>query len=99
MAAGRAVTTTMKEKDMYGQNHRYCQACGHAVRYGHSGCSGCGSSFADLMILDEVIDGGTGGIGFDPLDGQFAVGIPGTDLAIEPDGQMDLDIGGFDIPL
>jgi hypothetical protein len=87
---------------MYGQNHRYCPACGHAVRYGHPQCSGCGTGFGDLMLLDLAMDqgmGGGGGIGFDPLDGQFAFDIPGTDLAIEPDGQVDMDVDGIDFPV
>lgn len=87
---------------MYGQNHRYCPTCGHAVRYGHPQCSGCGTGFGDLMMLDLAMDqgmGGGGGIGFDPLDGQFAFDIPGTDLAIEPDGQVDMDVDGIDFPV
>jgi hypothetical protein len=53
------------------------------------------------MMLDLAMDQGTvgGGIGFDPLDGQFAFDIPGTDLAIEPDGQVDMDMGGLDFPI
>jgi hypothetical protein len=53
------------------------------------------------MLLDEAMDQGLagGGIGFDPFDGQVAFNIPGTDLAIEPDGQVDIDMGGFDIPI
>lgn len=52
-------------------------------------------------MLDLAMDRGYGGggIGFDPLDGQFAFDIPGTDLAIEPDGQVDIDLGGIDIPV
>jgi hypothetical protein len=86
---------------MYGQGHRYCQGCGHAVRAGRQGCGTCGQGLADLMLYDEAFDGGMfgGRIGFDPMDGQFAMDIPGTDLAIEPDGQVDLNLGGFDIPL
>lgn len=86
---------------MYGQNHRYCPSCGHAIRYGHPRCSGCGTAFEDLMLLDLAMDQGmcNSGIGFDPLDGQFAFDIPGTDLAIEPGGQVDIDLGGFDVPV
>jgi hypothetical protein len=54
------------------------------------------------MMLDLAMDqgmGGGGGIGFDPLDGQFAFDIPGTDLAIEPDGQVDMDVDGIDFPV
>lgn len=87
---------------MRGQGHRYCPTCGHAVRSGHPQCSGCGTGFGELMLLDMALDqgyGNGGGIGFDPLDGQFAFDIPGTDLAVEPDGQVDIDLGGFDIPI
>jgi hypothetical protein len=86
---------------MYGQNHRYCQGCGHVVRYGHPQCAGCGTGFAELMLLDDALSGAmvTQEVGFDPLDGQFAFDIPGTDLAIEPDGQLDVNMGGIDIPV
>ena len=86
---------------MYGQNHRFCSTCGHAVYSGRQGCGSCGTPLADLMMLDVAIDDDIAGsgIGFDPMDGQFAVDIPGTDLAFEPGtGQVDIDLG-FDIPL
>lgn len=87
---------------MYGQGHRFCENCGHAVRSGRMGCGSCGTPWADLMMLDFAFDDGYAqrdGIGFDPLDGQFAFDIPGTDLAIEPDGQVDIDFGGIDFPV
>jgi hypothetical protein len=87
---------------VYGQNHAYCQECGHVVRYGHPQCSGCGTAFGELMALDYAFNNHyaqQGLVGFDPLDGQFAFNIPGTDLAVEPDGQLDIDIGGFDVPI
>lgn len=87
---------------MYGQGHRYCPSCGHAIHRNAGGCRSCGAGLADLMLFDEAYDqqgGFGGGIGFDPMDDQFAVNIPGTDLAIEADGQVDIDLGGFDIPL
>lgn len=86
---------------MYGLNHRYCPTCGHAVRAGALGCGTCRTPMASLMMYDAAYDRGLiyDGIGFDPMDGQFAIDIPGTDLAIEPDGQIDLDLGGIDIPL
>lgn len=87
---------------MYGQGHGWCGSCGHAVRAGRQGCGSCGTAFADLMLLDAAFDGGyaeQGGIGFDPLDGQFAVSL-GDGLAYEPGtGQVDIDFGGVDIPL
>lgn len=89
---------------MYGQSHRYCQNCGHAVHSGYGrNCSGCGTSFGEMIMLDEAIDGGMwnqGGasIGFDPLDGQMAVND--GPIGFEPGtGQMDLDIGGIDIQI
>jgi hypothetical protein len=57
------------------------------------------------MLLDDardqgMLDGGFGGggIGFDPVDDSIAFNL-GDGLAIEPGGQIDLDAGGFDIPL
>jgi hypothetical protein len=86
---------------MYGQGHYYCRNCGHAVYARRGGCGSCSTPLADLMLLDAAFDQGyaSPGIGFDPFDGQIAFDIPGTDLAIEPDGQLDIDLGGFDIPL
>lgn len=86
---------------MYGQGHLYCQGCGHAVRNGRQGCGSCGTPLGELMMLDLAIDQGytSSGIGFDPLDGQFAVNL-GDGLAFEPGtGQVDIDFGGIDIPL
>jgi hypothetical protein len=54
------------------------------------------------MLLDAAFDQGfaqQGGISFDPFDGDFAFDVPGTDLAIEPDGQVDIDFGGIDFPI
>jgi hypothetical protein len=87
---------------MYGQGHLYCTSCGHAVYRRFGGCRTCGTPLAELMLLDAAMDDGLcgPGIGFDPFDGEIAIGIPGTDLAIEPEtGQFDLDFGGFDVPL
>ena len=86
---------------MYGQGHYYCQGCGHAVYARRGGCGSCGTPLASLMLLDAALDGGfaSPGIGFDPFDGEIAFDIPGTPFAIEPDGQVDFDLGGFDIPL
>jgi hypothetical protein len=86
---------------MYGQGHAYCEDCGHIVRRGHPRCTGCGTLFSDLMMADLAFDNGfaqRGSVGYDPLDGSFAFNIGGG-LAIEPDGQVDLDIGGFDLPI
>jgi hypothetical protein len=92
---------------MYGQNHCWCNGCGHAVYAHRGGCGTCGTPLSRLMLFDLALDQGfvnrdvfnAGGIGFDPFDGEMAFGIPGTDLAIEPDGQVDVDFGGVDIPL
>lgn len=86
---------------MYGQGHYYCQGCGHAVYASRGGCGTCGTPLARLMLFDNAFDQGftNPGIGFDPFDGEIAFDIPGTGLAIEPDGQLDADLGGFDIPL
>jgi hypothetical protein len=78
---------------MYGMGHRYCPDCGHAVRTGHPQCSGCGTGFGELMMLDYALDNGyasRGGLGFDPLDGQFAFDLGGG-LAYEP-GTGDIDV-------
>lgn len=75
--------------------HRSC--CGYRVMPG-TYCPGCNTFFEDILIEDAMMGAG-GGIGIDPFDGQVAVDIPGTDLAVEPDGQIDIDLGGFDIPL
>jgi hypothetical protein len=86
---------------MYGQGHYWCPNCQHAVYSRYGGCRTCRTPLAELLILDEVIDGGLdpAGIGFDPFDREIAFGIPGTPFAVEPDGQVDLDLGGFEIPL
>jgi hypothetical protein len=88
---------------VYGQGHRWCENCGHAVRYGHPRCSGCGTGFGELMMLDLFMDRGYGGGGieFDPLDGQFGFEIPGTDIVVEQDGQIGVDPfdSGFDFPV
>lgn len=87
---------------MQGQGHYYCRNCGHAVHARHGGCRTCRTPLADLMLLDAAFDQGfaqQGGISFDPFDGDFAFDVPGTDLAIEPDGQVDIDFGGIDFPI
>jgi hypothetical protein len=71
-------------------HHRIC--CGNQVFAGNY-CGGCNTAFEDIAL--EM----GGGIGIDPMDGQMAAGIPGTDLAVEPDGQLDINLGGMDIPL
>jgi hypothetical protein len=86
---------------MYGQGHAFCQDCGHAVRYGHPQCSGCGTGFGELMALDYAFDNGyaqQGGIGFDPLDGQFAFNM-GDGLAMETGGQLDVETPFGDYPV
>jgi hypothetical protein len=92
---------------MLGQGHFYCQRCGHAVNARYGGCRTCRTPLADLMLFDAAMDMGyvdrglynSGGIGFDPFDGDFAFNIPGTDIGVESDGQVDLDVGGIDIPI
>jgi hypothetical protein len=89
---------------VYGQNHRYCQNCGHAVYSGYGRqCPGCGLGFGEMIMLDEALDGGMwsqggAGIGFDFADGEPVFNM-GDGFGIEPDGQADLDVGGFDIPI
>jgi hypothetical protein len=85
---------------MYGQNHRYCPTCGHAVRSSWAGCGSCGTPLGDLMMLDIAMDRNMCGpsIGFDPMDGQFAVNLGGG-LAVEADGQVDMDVDGIDFPV
>ena len=90
---------------MYGQNHRYCPTCRHAVHVGYGrSCSGCGTSFGQLMMLDSAMDRGLwdqGGpsLGFDVTDGDPVVNM-GDGIGIDLDtGQVELDFGGFDIPL
>jgi hypothetical protein len=92
---------------MYGQGHRWCPRCGHMVYGNRWGCGTCRTPLAQLMMYDAAWDGGyidqglfnSGSIGFDPWDGSVAFDIPGTDIAIEPDGQIDMDFGGIDVPL
>jgi hypothetical protein len=86
---------------MYGQGHYYCASCGHAVYASRGGCGTCMTPLGSLLLLDVALDRGyvAPGIGFDPFDGEIAFDIPGTPFAIEPDGQLDADFGGFDIPL
>lgn len=88
-----------------GQGHYWCQNCGHAVRSQYGGCRTCMTPLSDLVLFDEFAGGGGfdnwggGGIGFDPVDDSIAFNIPGTDLAIEPDGQVDVGFGGMDFPI
>lgn len=86
---------------MYGMGHYYCRNCQHAVYARRGGCGSCMTPLAGLMLLDDAFDGGfaSPGIGFDPFDGEIAFDIPGTDLAVEPDGQVDIDFGGIDFPV
>jgi len=54
------------------------------------------------MLLDTAFDQGFAyrdQISFDPFDGNFAFNIPGTDLAVEPDGQLDVETPWGDVPL
>jgi len=92
-------------RDHYGQGNYYCSNCRHAVYARFGGCRTCRMPVSQLMLLDLAIDQGMigdgfdGGISYDPFDGDFAFNIPGTNLAVEPSGQLDLDIGGIGIPL
>ena len=90
---------------MYGQNHRYCPTCGHAVHSGYRrSCTGCGTPFGELMMLDMAMNQGIwdcGGpsIGFDMTDGDLVENFGGG-FGIDLDtGQPEIDMGGFDIPL
>lgn len=85
---------------MYGQGHYYCSNCRHAVYASRGGCGTCSTPLSGLMMLDLAMDQGyaSPGIGFDPFDGEIAFDIGGG-LAIEPDGQVDIDMGGIDIPI
>jgi hypothetical protein len=83
-----------------GQGHRWCSNCRHMVRSGAGGCGTCRTPFIDLLLFDQVAnDGffevggswGGGQVGFDPLDGQFAVSM-GDGLAYEPGtGEVDVE--------
>jgi hypothetical protein len=95
---------TDKGDHMYGLGHRYCQNCNHAVPSGYGrNCSGCGTGFGEMIMLDEAIDGGMwsqGGpsIGFDPFDGQMVINEGG--IGFEPGtGQMVINEGGIGIPI
>lgn len=85
---------------MYGQGHYFCRNCGHAVYARRGGCGTCSTPLAELMMLDAAFDQGYAqqGIGFDPFDGEIAFNL-GDGFAIESDGQLDIEIGGFDIPI
>jgi hypothetical protein len=91
---------------MYGQGHRWCPNCNNAIR-GNRSCGGCGLAFAELMLFDSAWDNGyvdqglfnSGGIGFDPMDGQFTVQM-GDGLSFEPGtGQVDGDTPFGDFPV
>lgn len=90
---------------MYGQRHRFCQNCGHAVYSGYGqSCTGCGLGFAQMMMLDEAITGGLWsqggpGLGFDWSDGQVVIEEPGG-FGFEPGtGQVDIDTPFGDFPI
>jgi hypothetical protein len=85
---------------MRGMGHYYCPNCGHAVYARRGGCGTCSTPLADLMLLDAAFDQGFAdpGIGFDPFDGEPVFNL-GDGFGIEPDGQVDIDFGGIDIPL
>jgi len=53
---------------------------------------GYGSSYGSPYL--------NGGLGIDITDGDLVENIPGTDIGIDLEtGQVELDLGGFDIPL
>ena len=85
---------------MRGMGHYYCQGCRHGVYASRGGCGTCGTPLGGLMMLDAAFDQGfaSPGIGFDPFDGEPVFNL-GDGLGVEPDGQMDIDVGGFDIPV
>lgn len=81
----------------------HCHQCGHYVqRYGRCG-GGCGTMWNEDLALELGLlemSGGNGGasLGFDPLDDQLVVND--GPIGFEPDtGQIDLNLGGIDIPL
>jgi hypothetical protein len=55
----------------------------------------CGHSYIPPQQRSGWNDGI--GLGYDPFDGEPVFNIGG--IGIEPDGQMDLNLGGIDIPL
>jgi hypothetical protein len=85
---------------MRGHGHFFCSACNHAVYASRGGCGTCSTPLAELMLLDDAFDGGFAqpGLGFDPFDGEPVFSL-GDGIGIEPGGQVDLDVGGFDIPV
>ena len=85
---------------MFGQGHYFCRTCGHAVYAQYGGCRTCQTPLASLVRLELAFDRGwvSSGIGFDPYDGQFAFDIGGG-LAIEPDGQLDVETPFGDVPI
>lgn len=87
---------------MRGQGHYYCPRCRHAVYASRGGCGTCMTPLIELMLLDDAFGQGMAypdQISFDPFDGQIAFNIPGTDLAIEPDGRVDIETPFGDVPL
>ncbi len=90
-----------------GQGHYFCQNCQHAVNSRFGGCRTCGTPLSGLMLFDELANGGFfnegggwggGPIGFDPVDDSIAFNL-GDGLAVEPDGQIDVEtpFGDFGI--
>ena len=92
---------------MYGQGHYFCRNCNHLVYGYRGGCGTCNRSLAQLTFFDTAWDRGyvdrdtysSGGLGFDPFDGELVFNLPGTDIDIEPDGELDLNLGGIDVPM
>lgn len=87
------------------QGHRWCGNCNQMVRAGAGGCGTCRSPLASLVMFDEFAGGGGfdnwggGELGFDPMDGQFAVDM-GDGLAYEPGtGDIDVETPFGDFPI
>jgi hypothetical protein len=57
-------------------------------------CGGCGGGYIAPMNRPGWNNGVS--LGYDPFDGQLVENIGG--IGFEADGQIDLNVGGFDIP-
>jgi hypothetical protein len=85
------------------QGNYWCQDCRHIVSPQFGGCRTCRTPLDRLVEYDVLYNQGffedfDGPVSFDPFDGEFAFNIPGTDLAVEPDGEIDVQTPFGDMP-
>lgn len=87
-----------------GYGHYWCTRCRRGFGAGYNFCPGCSFplSAREVIALDLAFDRGYvsefSPFSFDPFTGTVDVNIPGTNLAIEPDGEVDIRTPFGDIP-